>query len=181
MKKRYAIGKKLGAGVTAEVFMAYDKSSGGNFAMKKIPLKNSKSLRRAVDREVTILKKLRHHNVVYLHDVCSSPAHVWVFLEFVSGGELSHYVLNQPTWSEAEAARCIHQVLAGLAYPHSQGVAHRDVKLANLLRSSRSKGFHMKIADFGAATAVELESPVDSHTSDGLPLFKSCRGAPHSR
>eukprot|EP00966_Prymnesium_polylepis_P083131 1925410-Prymnesium_polylepis.1 len=90
--------------------------------MKKIPLKNSKSLRRAVDREVGILKRLRHHHIVYLHEVCTSPAHVWVFLEFVSGGELSHYVLNQPAWTEAEAGRCIHQVLAGLAYLHSQGV-----------------------------------------------------------
>ena len=104
VKKRYGIGKKLGAGVSAEVFMAYDKVSGGTLAMKKIPLKvrnlhaparsccharshlpdrlsslqhsrprlpatprqNSKSLRRAVDREVTILKRLRHHNVVFL-------------------------------------------------------------------------------------------------------------------
>jgi len=172
VKKRYKIGKKLGAGVTSEVFEAVERASDAQYAMKKIPLRGSASLERAVNREVTILKKLRHHHIVYLHDVCSSPAHVWVFLEYVSGGELSQYVLNQRKWSEEDAGRCVWQILSGLTYLHSQGVIHRDIKLANLLRSSPGKGFHMKIADFGAATTLHLSEQVEFTTPHGLLVFK---------
>jgi len=172
VQKRYKVGKKLGAGVTSEVFTAVERANNTPFAMKKIPLHGSASLERAVNREVSLLKKLRHQHIVYLHDVISSPTHVWVFLEHVSGGELSQYVLNHMQWSEEDAARCMYQVLSGLAYLHSQGVIHRDIKMANLLRSSPGKGFHMKIADFGAATTVQLPVEVDVANLDGLDMFK---------
>ena len=76
--KAYRLGRKLGAGVTSEVFKVEERTSGTKFAMKKIPLKNSESLTKAVEEELEILGKLRHHHVVELHETFRSPTTVWV-------------------------------------------------------------------------------------------------------
>ena len=190
--KAYRLGRKLGAGVTSEVFKVEERTSGTKFAMKKIPLKNSESLTKAVEEELEILGKLRHHHVVELHETFRSPTTVWVVrrrdarnsaarnssarnsiltrrplplaqvLELVVGGELANYVMSAQTWNEAEAGRCMHQVLSGMAYLHSQGVVHRDLKPENLLLT-RDAGANadnttaddtVKICDFGLSVAL---------------------------
>jgi len=158
LKKKYHIGRKLGEGVTAAVYRIQERSSGTFYALKKIPLKGSASLQRAVEREVKILKKLRHHHVTALYDVHQSPNRIWAVLEFVSGGELTHYITMNDgiEWDESHAARCAFQILSAIAYLHSQGVVHRDIKLANLLRSSKSANAQMKVADFGAACTMDV-------------------------
>ena len=157
LKKKYHVGRKLGEGVTSAVFRIQERTTGTFYALKKIPLKGSASLQRAVEREIKILKKLRHHHVTTLHDVFQSPNRIWAILEFVSGGELTYYItMHDAEWDESYAARAAFQVLSAIAYLHSQGVVHRDIKLANLLRSSRDANSQMKVADFGAACLMEV-------------------------
>ena len=182
--KKYRFGRKLGEGVTSAVYRVQEKDSGQYFAMKKIPLKHSSSLQRAVEREMKILKKLRHRNITSLHDVFTSPNRVWAILEFVSGGELTHFIcMNESQWDESLAVRCAYQVLGALAYLHHQGVVHRDIKLANILRSSKTPNFTMKVADFGAACIMNVPEDPDIN-AESLKAFKAitdgkeCIGTP---
>lgn len=189
IRKKYRVGRRLGEGMTSAVYRVQEIRTGTYFALKKIPLKNSKSLERAVEREIKILRKLRHHHITTLHDVFSSPNCVWAILEYVSGGELTNYImLDGAEWDESHAIRCFFQVVSALAYLHSQGVVHRDIKMANLLRSVKGPNFQMKVADFGAACTMEVPSDVASAALDAddesLVAFKriavgrECVGTP---
>ena len=157
VRDQYKIGDRLGAGVTATVYYITERSTQDCFAMKKIALKGKQSLQTAVEHEQKVLKKLKHRHITSLHDAFQTPKTVWVILEFVSGGELTHFItMSDAKWDETMAARCTFQVVQGLAYLHSQGICHRDIKLANLLRSNKSKDFEMKIADFGASCIFKV-------------------------
>mgnify|MGYP002261298551 CR=1 FL=1 len=165
---------RSGSGVTSDVFRVTSaRSPELQYAMKKIPLKGSRTLQKFVAQEISIMKRLRHRHIVALVDHFEGPKTVWAVIELVSGGDLSHYVLDNHGWSEAEAGRCLHQVASGLAYLHSQFVAHRDVKLPNLLRADSTSSFVVKIADLGASAEVRSLPYVDSSASELLPTFKA--------
>ena len=88
-------------------------------------------------------------------------------LELVVGGELANYVMSAQTWNEAEAGRCMHQVLSGMAYLHSQGVCHRDLKPENLLLASDADDAAVKVADFGASKRTREVSGSTLHATGG--------------
>lgn len=84
-----------------------------------------------------------------------------------TGGELLDRVLGRKFFSEEDAAHVMRQLLSAVAYCHSRKVAHRDLKLENLLFSSHDKDAALKIADFGMATNCEVEMT----TRIGTPLY----------
>ncbi|EOD16035.1 hypothetical protein EMIHUDRAFT_464407 [Emiliania huxleyi CCMP1516] len=153
--RRYKLGRRVGSGATSDVFRVTERVTGEAFALKRIGVRGEPSLLRAVEHEVALLRRVRHRHVVGLHESFASPTRVWAVLEMVSGGDLSSHVSRAKGWTEGEAGRCLHQVLSGLAYLHANGIAHRDIKLPNLLLSSRSAEFVVKITDLGAATAAK--------------------------
>ena len=124
LKKKYHVGRKLGEGVTSQVYRIQERSSSTFFALKKIPLKGSASLQRAVEREIKILKKLRHHHVTTLHDVYQSPNRIWAVLEFVSGGDLySALEENGPAFPEDWCRLYVAEIALALEAIHKLGHA----------------------------------------------------------
>src|SRR3569833_1229703 len=87
-------------------------------------------------REVHILKKLRHPNIVQLHKMEESERHFGIVLEYASGGELFDYILNHRYLKDNAAKRLFAQLISGVGYLHKRGIVHRDLKLENLLSTA---------------------------------------------
>jgi serine/threonine protein kinase len=123
-----------------------------------------------IRREIAIMKKCIHPNVVQLYEVIDDPNSdkVYIVLEYLAGGEikwktnenLSNELATQPAplISEAECRQIFRDVLIGLEYLHSQGIIHRDVKPANLLRGADGR---VKLSDFGVSHFSERQFLVE--------------------
>jgi hypothetical protein len=109
-----------------------------------------------IANEIEILKALDHPAVLHLHAhyVSDHGDKVYLVTELLEGGELLDALLDRGNYSEADAAAIMRPVLQGLAYLHSRGVTHRDLKLENLLMADATDLGSVRIADFGLAKAA---------------------------
>merc|ERR1719210_3092376 len=100
-------------------------------------------------REIAILKKIDHPNVVKLVEVVDDPGedNLYMVFELLERGEVLEIPTNIPM-SEEEAIKCFRDVVHGLEYLHYQKVIHRDIKPSNLLRADNGE---VKIADLGVS------------------------------
>ncbi|GAA5925625.1 hypothetical protein JCM3775_001458 [Rhodotorula graminis] len=109
-----------------------------------------------VKREVAIMKRLDHPNIVRLKEVIDDvkSRKVFMVLEFMAGGQVEWQDDNkQPTMTVDEARRTFRDVVLGLEYLHYQGIIHRDIKPANLLWTEDHST--VKISDFGVSHVSE--------------------------
>ncbi|PWN28102.1 kinase-like protein [Jaminaea rosea] len=126
-----------------------------------------------VRREIAILKKLSHENVVRLREVIDDPQSKKIFLvlEYMAGGEVIWKdARGFPTLTVAETRSIMRDVVLGLEYLHYQGIIHRDIKPANLLWDEERR---VKISDFG----VSHFSYALLLASGGVPSSSSSRDA----
>lgn len=130
-----------------------------------------------VKREIAIMKKCAHENVVRLKEVIDDPQSKKIFmvLEYMSGGEVRWKdERGFPTLTVSETRTIMRDVVLGLEYLHYQGIIHRDIKPANLLWDENRK---VKISDFG----VSHFSYALLVASGGLPTSESAFGSRDSR
>jgi 5'-AMP-activated protein kinase catalytic alpha subunit len=114
--------------------------------------------------QVRILKNLTHPHIIRLFEVVDEPYRRLIMMEYSSGGDLCRYVRDNRRLNESEAARLFVQIVDGLAYCHSCGIVHRDVKLDNLLLDDQR---NIRIVDFGFSVSFQK----------GQKLRKAC-GSP---
>mmetsp|Transcript_6481 Transcript_6481/g.24087 ORF Transcript_6481/g.24087 Transcript_6481/m.24087 type:complete len:230 (-) Transcript_6481:12-701(-) len=105
-------------------------------------------------RELKLMQRLRHPNVVQFLDSFETNSYIYVVMEYVENGSLAHMIKPQQfgKLSEGLAAKYTYEILLGLQYLHSKGIIHRDIKSANLLLTKDGK---VKVADFGLAKVLE--------------------------
>lgn len=159
--EEFAVGKLIGTGAYASVKSAVLKSDGKKVALKtyeKYRLTDP-SKKKNVGREIEILKKLEHPNVVRIFDVIETPKQLHLVLEFVPGGSLGAMLKKRQNrrLEEFECKGLFRQLVAAIEYIHSQKVTHRDLKLENLLLENESV---IKIIDFGFSTCFSHEKKV---------------------
>jgi serine/threonine protein kinase len=147
---RYQIVRRIGAGGFAEVFEAYDRRLERPVALKVVPEERGMSGR--VVREVEAALSLSHPGIVALYDFFSDGERSYLVWELIEGESLA---VAGPRLHDAEAAEVMAEVLEALAYAHSQGVVHRDIKPQNIMidRAGRAK-----IMDFGIARLIDAET-----------------------
>lgn len=126
-----------------------------------------------VTREIQILKLVRHPHLVQLYEVPSSwhqiietPKQLFLIMEFVPGGELFDYIVQNTRVKEIEAARFYAQLLSGIEYLHRLRIVHRDLKPENLLLEGRGR---IKIVDFGLSNLYKQDELLK--TACGSPCY----------
>jgi calcium/calmodulin-dependent protein kinase I len=173
---RYTVGKMLGQGGCATVYLAHDNSVGhaggdadspGAVAVKRLDRKGFELA--VLERELYIMRELVHPNIVRLLAAYQSAAFVDLVLELVQGGELFDAIVLRGSVDEADARSVLRQLSDGLLYVHKRGVAHRDLKAENVLLARRDSLDCVKIADFGLANVCGTGTPLQ--TSCGTPDY----------
>jgi serine/threonine protein kinase len=157
-KKMFEVLGQIGQGNCGQVWKIRKRKTGEIFAVKKIrkQRRNGKPVAdAALETELSCLRKLRHPHIVNVMETIESNANLWIVMEFAEGGELYKRMLELSHFSERSAANIIKQVLKAVHYMHSYGVVHRDLKLENILLTSKAEGSTVKVADFGLAVVLE--------------------------
>ena len=154
LEERYDVESIIGRGGMGVVVKAYDKTLERHVAMKML----SESLRDNVEAQRIFLiearqvAKLRHPNLVGVHDVTSIDGVALMIFEFVDGKEVEQVLKEQGPLPEGQVRKIAHQLGLALEYLHNQGVIHRDIKPSNMMIKDDGT---LKIIDFGLARSLE--------------------------
>lgn len=177
--REYTFYNVLGEGQQAQVRFAKD-DDGREFAVKLVRRRlalrrggnngnNPNEMAGSIAREIAILKKLDHPNIVRLVDVLDVAKNnrVFLVLQYVNGGPVMQDSLQGLVPLEENKARDLFgQLIKGLEYLHFHGVVHRDIKPSNLLVTKTGL---LKISDFGVSAmlepAIEMEDERDSEVA----------------
>ncbi|OIR59073.1 MAG: CMGC/CDK protein kinase [Amphiamblys sp. WSBS2006] len=150
MSRRYRVLEKIGEGTYGTVSKAYDLVSGKTVAIKTVPRSDDAEdgVSSLVLREIAILKRLDHPNVVSLSQVLTDKENVHLVLEYADL-DLGRYLRRRKGPLEPHALRLVMaQLVEAVAYLHRNCVMHRDLKPQNILLT---KAGEVKVADFGIA------------------------------
>ncbi|CAN6338863.1 unnamed protein product [Urochloa humidicola] len=171
---KYELGRLLGRGTFAKVYHARPVAGGDPVAVKvldKAEVMSTPGMAPRVLREVAAMRRLRHPNVLRLHEVLATRAKVYLVMELAPGGDLLSRLASLPRrrLPEHAARRVFAQLAAALAYCHARGVAHRDVKLQNVLLLDSGV---IKVSDFGLSALPDtLRDDGRLHTACGTPAY----------
>ncbi|XP_018575481.1 cyclin-dependent kinase 14 isoform X2 [Anoplophora glabripennis] len=152
--------EQLGEGSYATVYKGFSNLQNQVVALKEIRLQEEEGAPFTAIREASLLKELKHANIVTLHDIVHTRETLTFVFEYVHT-DLSQYLERHSGGLDPRNVRLfLFQLLRGLAYCHKRLVLHRDVKPQNLLISEIGE---LKLADFGLARAKSVPSHTYSH------------------
>jgi 5'-AMP-activated protein kinase catalytic alpha subunit len=168
---RYEIGKQLGQGTFAKVFYARNLTTSQAVAIKMINKDKvmKVGLMEQIKREISIMRLVKHPNVLQLFEVMASKSKIYFILEYAKGGELFNKIAKGGKLSEDAARKYFHQLISAVDYCHSRGVYHRDLKPENLLLDENE---NLKVSDFGLSALAESKRQDGLlHTTCGTPAY----------
>ncbi|PIN18814.1 Serine/threonine protein kinase [Handroanthus impetiginosus] len=167
---RYEVGKLLGHGTFAKVYHARNVKTGEGVAIKVIDKEKilKVGLIAHIKREISILRRVRHPNIVQLFEVMATKAKIFFVMEYVKGGELFNKVAKGRLKEEV-ARKYFQQLISAVAFCHARGVYHRDLKPENILLDEDG---NLKVSDFGlSAISEQIKQDGLFHTFCGTPAY----------
>jgi serine/threonine-protein kinase len=177
----YKVLYLTGTGTFARVYRAVDLNTGKVVAVKVLRkrFRDDKIMTEQFLREGEIGSKLRHPNIVPILEVSKNLAAPYLVMDFVEGWNLREFIKVRKKFTPAETIRIVIDILQGLVYAAEQGMSHRDLKLSNVLISSRGRA---RLVDFGLAAIKSTESIKDDDSPNartidyaGLERASGCR------
>ena len=150
---RYELGRRIGRGGMAEVFVARDKLLDRPVAVKILFAEYAKDplFVERFRREAMSAAGLNHPNIVAVYDWGQVDTTYYIAMEYVQGRTLAEILATHERLSVLQACDIALDVAAALSSAHGAGVVHRDIKPANVIVSPTG---HVKVADFGIARAI---------------------------
>ena len=164
--------EKIGSGTYGVVYKGYKKKQNGEkeiVAIKKMKIDlENEGIPSTALREITILRELKHPNIVRLLDVVLNNSKLYLLFEFVEC-DLRKYLINlkEKALDENLVKNFLYKILDAVAYCHSKKIIHRDLKPQNILTAKN--GEIVKVADFGLARAFSI--PIRPYTKEVLTLW----------
>ena len=166
----YMIKETIGKGTFSKVKLGINKITGEKVAIKildKTKILEKEDLDRII-REMSILSKMDHENVIKVFQIFEDSKNFLIIMEYCEGGELFNYIVKKGRLPEKEASFFFYQIINGVEYIFSKGIAHRDLKPENLLLNKNNV---IKIIDFGLSNFYDGQHNLV--TPCGSPCYAS--------
>ena len=161
----YILKQDIGEGNFGKVKLGIHKETGEEFAIKILNKEQIKiKMKNTIFKENEIITKFNHINVIFVFAIIEDAENYYIVMEYCKTGELFDYIVAHQYLSEEESSVFFYQLINGVEYIHSNGIAHRDLKPENLLLTENNI---LKIIDFGL-----------SHEFDKINFLSTKCGSP---
>jgi len=172
--QQYEVEQELGRGGMSVVFRARDRRLHRLVAIKVLPpeLAYDPAIRTRFTREAQTAAQLAHAHIVPIYDVGEKDGVAHFVMALVTGGNLAELLAREPRPPIDEARRMLREIADALAYAHTRGVIHRDIKPDNILLDAASG--RVMVTDFGIARAIEAGTRLTvTGAAVGTPTYMS--------
>ena len=156
----YVVLKEIGTGTYSKVLLVQHKINLSIRAMKVIKKKTKKGTNltneNEVYKEVDLLIKMDHPNIVKIFEFYNGEKEYYLIMEYCEGGELFDKIVKS-NLNEIQCAYIMYQIISAVNYCHKMKIIHRDLKPENILIQKDEDGFYrVKICDFGTSKAFKI-------------------------
>ena len=156
----YVVLKEIGSGTYSKVQLVQHKINLSIRAMKVIKKKKKRGTNQTnendVYKEVELLIKMDHPNIVKIFEFYNGEKDYYLIMEYCEGGELFDKIVKS-NLTEIQCAYIMYQILSAVNYCHKMKIIHRDLKPENVLIKKDEDGFYrVKICDFGTSKAFKI-------------------------
>uniref|UniRef100_A0A3Q3JH73 non-specific serine/threonine protein kinase n=1 Tax=Monopterus albus TaxID=43700 RepID=A0A3Q3JH73_MONAL len=168
----YEVIRQIGEGAFGKAFLVRDRRGGGDrqCVVKEIILRKMSARKKEVSKkEVTLLSKMNHPNIVTFITSFQEKGSLYIVMEYCDGGDLMKKIHMQRgvSFSEEQIVDWFVQICLGLKHIHDRKILHRDIKSPNIFLTSG--GMKAKLGDFGIARML----------NNTMELARTCVGTPY--
>lgn len=169
--QRYEIECAIGYGGAARVYRVYDHELSRHAALKFLREGGAKdtALRRRFSREISVVRKLDHPNVVRIYDAGEELGRLFLVMELVEGRTMKEVLEEEPRMALVPLVGALERVARGVEHAHERGIVHRDLKPGNILIDPTGEP---RVLDFGVSRLVDSDTILTmTGTRLGTPIY----------